>query len=74
MAHIFRPGMMQDSHRRVKQTPEETVTKGKSWILWMTLTCFNTLPPSPPLSRNESWPMLAIDLESLGSALPFWCM
>ena len=49
----------------VKQTPDVTFTKGKSLDTLDDAEVL-TLPPSPSLSRNESWPMLAIDLESLG--------
>ena len=38
----------------VKQTPEETVTKGKSFDTLDDAEVL-TLPPSPPLLRNESW-------------------
>ena len=51
----------------VKQTPDVTLTKGKSLDTLDDAEVL-TLPPSPPLSRNESWPMLAIDLESLGDS------
>ena len=51
----------------VKQTPDVTLTKGKSLDTLDDAEVL-TLPPSPPLSRNESWPLLAIDLESLGDS------
>ena len=50
-----------------KQTHKVILTKGKS-LDTLDYAEVLTLPPSLPLSRSESWSMLAIDLESLGDS------